>query len=163
MKRRRISQTLLAALLASAVAGAAPAVGIRGRAAPVALNGVYWVTFNLQMLSTLPAGTTITCRARIAPTADGLDLGNMQLAAKPTESSAALATVNGPRAICAAEIPFSWTMASLAGGVVLSYEIDAVGNARSGPILLKTRVGQGISAAFPAEGGSANLNFNLSF
>jgi len=163
MKRRRISQTLLAALLASAVAGAAPAVGISGRAAPVALNGVYSVTFNLQIRSTLPAGTTIICRARIALNPDGLDFGNSQPASIPTETATGLASVNGPTATCATEIPFSWTMASSQGGVVLSYEIDAVGNARSAPMLFKSSTRQGIGAALPAPGGSANLSFNLLF
>jgi hypothetical protein len=163
MKRRRISQTLLAALLASAVAGAAPAVGISGRAAPAALNGVYSVTFNLQIRSTLPAGTTIICRARIAPNPDGFGLGNSQLAAIPAETFSGLASVNGSTATCATEIPFSWTMANAPGGVVLSYEIDAVGNAMTAPMLLKSSTRQGIGAALPAPGGSANLSFNLLF
>jgi hypothetical protein len=163
MKRLRISQTLLAALLASAVAGAAPAAGISGRAAPAALNGVYSVTFNLQILTPLPAETTITCRTRIAPNPNGLELNSSQLVSILVETATGLAVVNGSTATCATEIPFSWTLTSALGGIVLSYEIDAVSNARSGPVLLKSSVRQGIGAAFPVSSGSANLVVNLTF
>jgi len=161
MRRRRISQTLLAALLASAVAGAAPAAETRGGAAPVVFSGLYSITFNLSIAAPLPAGTTITCRARIAPNPARPGLGNPQLAATPTGTG--LATVTGSTTNCAAEIPFVWTAESARGGVVLSYEIEALGSAGAAPFVVRSSARQGIGAPLPAAGGSASLRFNLAF
>jgi len=60
----------------------------------------------------------------------GLNLMNSQPAAFPV-AAAGLATVTGSTATCVAEIPFSWTVENARGGVLLSYEIDAVSNAWS--------------------------------
>jgi hypothetical protein len=125
------------------------------------VSGVYSVTFHLNIASKLPAGSTITCRARIAPDQAGLNLMNSRPAAFPV-AAAGLATVTSSTATCVAEIPFSWTVENARGGVVLSYEIDAVSYAGSAPRrLLAGRARQ--SAVLPAAGGSANLSVNLTF
>jgi hypothetical protein len=163
MKRRRISQTLLAALLASVAAGAALGADTRGGAAPVVFSGFYSITFNLSIAPELPAGTTITCRARIAPNPAGLDLWTPQLSAITVGTGAGLAVVTGSAAACAAEIPFAWTVESARGGAVLSYEIDAVSSAGTLPLLVRSSARQGIGAALPAAGETARLTFNVAF
>lgn len=158
MARGRICLLLCFALLASA---AAATWAQQQRANSTTVSGTYSVVFNLNLLSTLPAGTTITCRARIAPNPGGLDQGNSQGSAAPVETAAGVALVTGSTATCAAEIPFSWTVESARGGVALSYEIDAFSNAGGAPFLVRSSARQGIGAPFPAAGGSANLSFNV--
>jgi hypothetical protein len=161
MARVRFPLLLCVALLASAIAPAMGAPDLRG--ALTTVSGVYSVTFNLSIASTLPAGTTITCRAQIAPNQGGLNLLNPQLVAIPVGTAAGLAAVTGSTATCAAEIPFSWTVTSPQGGVMLSYEIDAVSSFGSAPLLVRRSAQQNIGAAFPASGGSARLSLNLTF
>jgi hypothetical protein len=157
----RIPWLLCVALLAPLPARAAGAP--EQRAAETTVSGVYLVNFHLNLASTLPAGTTITCRAQIAPQPGGLDLGNPQPGAAAVDTAAGLTTVAGSRAICATEIPFSWTVAGEPSGIVLSYEIDAVSSSGSAPLLVRSSMRQNIVAAFPAAGGSANLSFNVTF
>jgi hypothetical protein len=170
MKRARISQTLLAALLASAAAGAAPAADTRGGAAPVALSGVYSVTFTVNAGSTLAPGAIILCKAKAVPNAPALE--NLKLEAVPVMSG--LATLTGSRvtgywAICTVQIPFSWAannaQSGAQGGAVLSYEIDVVSGAVSGPGAVAVPVSrqEGIGVAYPAPGGTASLSFNVRF
>jgi hypothetical protein len=127
-----------------------------------AVSGVYSVTFHLNITSKLPAGSAITCRARIAPDQGGQDLMNSRSAAFPM-AAAGLATVTGSTATCVAEIPFSWTVENARGGVLLSYEIDAVSYAGSAPVLLVGNARQSVGVVLPAAGGSANLDVSLTF
>jgi hypothetical protein len=127
------------------------------------VSGNYSLTFNLNIASVLPAETTITCRARIVPNQAGFDPANQQSAVIPVRTVTGLAAVTGSTAICAAEIPFSWTVMSARGGAVLSYEIDAVTSSGSFPLLIRTTGQQNIGVAFPAPGASARLNLNLTF
>jgi hypothetical protein len=71
--------------------------------------------------------------------------------------------VTGSKATCAAEIPFAWTVESARGGVVLSYEIDAVSSAGAGSLLLRSTARQGIGAALPAAGETASLSLSVNF
>jgi hypothetical protein len=158
MAHVRISLLLCVALLASAAASAQ-----ENRGNPVAVSGVYSVTFNLSILSTLPAKTTITCRAQIVPNQGGPGLGNPHPVPGPVETAAGLAVVTGPKATCAVKIPFAWTVTGSQGGVVLSYEIDAMSHSGAAPLLVRSSARQNISAAFPAAGGNANLSFRLIF
>jgi hypothetical protein len=160
MARVRFPMLLCVALLSAGAAQAANVPEDRGALATV--SGVYSVTFNLSIASTLPAGTTITCRAQIAPY-QGLNLLNPQLVAIPVGTAAGLVAVTGSMATCAAEIPFAWTVTSPQGGVMLSYEIDAVSGSGSAPLLVRRSAQQNIGAAFPASGGSARLSLNLTF
>ncbi|MGA2277078.1 MAG: hypothetical protein ABSG00_05705 [Terracidiphilus sp.] len=162
MRRACITQSLLVALLASAAAGAAPAANLRAGAAPVAFSGVYSLTFHLTLASQLPAGSTITCRAQIAPWQSGLDLLHPPAPATPVIATGRVA-VTGSTATCAAEIPFAWMLTGGAGGVTLSYEIEAVSSAGTVPLLLRRSPQERLSAALPPEGGSASLSFNLIF
>ena len=159
MAHIRTSLLLCLALLAWS---AASAVGLPlQHGGPMAVSGVYSVTFRLNLASTLPAGSIITCRARLAPIPSGLDLRNEQLGATPV--AAGQTGVTGSTATCAAEIPFSWTVTSPPGGVALFYEIDAVSPQGAASILLRSSAQRQISAAFPAAGGSANLTLSLVF
>ena len=85
MSRIRIPSLLFVAVLisASALAGGVPEL----RANPTQVNGVYSLTFNLTLGSQLPAGTTITCRARIAPNQPGLDFRTQPQPALPIETT----------------------------------------------------------------------------
>jgi hypothetical protein len=158
MARLHIPLLLCFALLVSATDAAAGTVEERGSS--MAVSGVYSVTFNLNILSTLPAGTMITCRVQIAPNQGGLELGNRQLAALPA-AAVGRVVVTGSKATCATEIPFAWTVMGAQGGVVLRYEIEAVSGSGAAPVLVRSSARQKISAAFPALGGSANLSLNV--
>ncbi len=126
------------------------------------VSGVYSITFHLNMASKLPAGSTIICRARITPDQGGPDLTNSRSAVFPV-AAAGLTTVTGSTATCVAEIPFSWTVEGARGGVLLSYEIDAVSYAGSAPAVFAGSARQSFGKALPVAGGSANLDVNLSF
>lgn len=166
MKRARISQTLLAALLASAATGAAPAAYTRGGAAAVALSGVYSVTFTVHADSTPAPGAAILCKAKAVPNARSLE--NLKLEAVPVMSGWATLTgsrVTGYWAMCTVRIPFYWAASNAQnntpGGAVLSYEIDAVSGPGAPAVPLSRQ--EGIGVAYPAPGGSASLSFNVRF
>lgn len=169
MALARIPLLLCLALLApvdALAAGAALAAGsadLRGPSTMV--SGVYLVTFHLKIVSALPAGSTITCRARLTPNPARLDLRNPQPGVT-TAVASGQAAVTGSTATCAAEIPFAWTLASGQGGlasgqngIVLSYEIDAVSNSGSEPVLLRSSTGQSIGVVSAASSASLNLAF----
>jgi hypothetical protein len=158
MARLHIPLLLCLALLTSAAGATAGTVDERG--SMMAVSGVYSVTFNLNILSTLPAGSLITCRARIAPNPGRLDPRNQRLAELPAQAEGRVA-LTGSTAACTAEIPFAWTVASAQGGVVLSYEIDAVSGSGGGPLVVRSSARQNISAPSPASSGSANLSLNV--
>ena len=158
MARFRTSLLVCFALLAVQVGWAASVP--REHSPMTAVSGVYSVTFNLNILSTLPAGSMITCRARIAPNPGRLDPRNRPPAELPAQAEGRVA-LNGPTAACTAEIPFAWTVASAQGGVVLSYEIDAVSGSAGAPLLVRSSARQNISAPLPVSGGSANLSLNV--
>jgi hypothetical protein len=155
MARVRIALLLCVALLTSVAAQAAEAAIERGSTTTV--SGVYSVLFYVKLLTTLPAGSTITCRARIAPSPGSPELLRPQLVAFPV--AAEVVAVNGPTASCSTEIPFSWTVTGAPAGITLSYEIEAV--SRSGVQQSSTR--QQIGAEFPAWGGSARLSLEVVF
>ncbi len=161
MARIRTPLLLCVALLTSASALAAGVPELRGSSFTV--TGVYSLTFHVNLATRLPAGTTITCRARVMPNQGVLDLQGRQPAATPAGPVTGLAAMNGSTATCAEEIPFSWTLINPRSGVVISYEIDAVSNSGSIPLLVRSSGQQNIGVAFPAFGGSASLSFNLSF
>jgi hypothetical protein len=161
MARVRIPMLLCVALLASVFASAADVPKLRGSL--TAVSGVYSLTFNLNLATQLPAGTTITCRAQVVPNQPAIDSGNRQPAVVPVRATAGQASVAGPNATCATEIPFSWTVTSERGGAVLSYEIDAVNNSGSVPLVVWSSGRQNVGLALPGFGGSTNLSFYLTF
>jgi hypothetical protein len=157
MRRARIPQILLLALLASDALWAAPAADQRGGAALVAVGGVYLVTFNVQLGSVPAAGGTILCRAKIAPNLLGFD--NPAQGMAPAESAQGVVTFIGASANCTVEIPFSWMVVDTRDGVAMSYEIDAL----SGSGVAAVRTQQGIGLAYPRMGGAASVRLNVVF
>jgi hypothetical protein len=156
MVRVRIPLLLCIALLAPVAASAADSPELRSTSTTV--SGVYAVTFNLSIVSRLPTGTTISCRAQLVPSSGGQTLLNPRLAALPAKTATRLTMITGSTATCAAEIPFSWTAASARGGAVLNYEIDAV--SRSGDALIAQKT---LGVALPASGGNTSLSLYLTF
>ena len=162
MRRTCIAQSLLVALLASTAAGAALAADARGGAAPVAYRGAYSVTFTVNAGVALAPGSTFLCKARVVPNAPALD--SMRLQVLPMASSLAAATGSSPSGSwtnCTVELPFYWIGDDDGGLALLSYEIDAVSG--SGAQAVPVRAAEGISVPYPSPGGTARLNFNLSF
>ena len=159
MLRARFLMTLLLTLLVPAVGwGGLPVPGVElvGRA--------YVVRFNLNMASRLPSGAVVTCKARIVPNLAELQNMKGQAEAVPVETATGVAAVTGSTAVCAVEIPFSWTMNGAGGGALLSYEIEAVSVAYgSQPIVVRSSAQQGIPVTYPAMGGTANLSFSVTF
>jgi hypothetical protein len=160
MLRSRIPVVLLLASLASTVAWSRPVAEHRG-ANPTAVSGLYSITFNLNIESTLPVNSTITCKAQIVPA--GADLNSSQFAAIPLESASGVASVTGSTATCVVEIPFSWTVESTRGGVSLSYEVDADNAAGALPAVVRTSAQQGIAESYPSSGGTSSVSFNVTF
>jgi hypothetical protein len=164
MKRARISQSLLVALLASASAGAAPPAQIRGGAASAALSGIYSIAFSVNVGSALPPGSTILCNAKAVPNVGGFE--NFALRAVPVASGQARlvssGTVGAPGswANCTVQVPFSWVASDTRGAAVLSYEIDAVNE--SGTAVTIGKKG-GIRLGYPVSGGTTSLNFSVRF
>ncbi len=109
MNRLRNSLLLVAAILVPVSALAATPDYQKSRT-PSAVTGVYAVTFNIDVVSTLAAGTTIFCKAQIAPALQGAE-GQSGIVI-PVESAASVATVSGSTANCVVEIPFAWTLSS---------------------------------------------------
>lgn len=156
--RAHLPQILLAALLASATAGAAPVGKVNSGAAPVAYQGAYSVTFTMNVGAGLAPGTTFLCKARALPPAPALE--DFRLQALPaTSGEAAGASLSASTANCTVEIPFYW----IAGGglAVLNYEIDAVNG--YGGRAVPVRIEEGIGIPLPAPGGTARLNISVSF
>jgi hypothetical protein len=161
MTQIRIPFLLCIALLISGSARAADTPELRGSSNT--MSGVYSLTFNLSLASKLPTGTTLTCRVQIAPNHGGLDLRSQQLAQIPVRTVAGPAGMPGSTTTCAAEIPVFWTLLNARDGAVLIYEIDAVNNSGSVPMLVRSSGQQNVGVAFPASGGRASLSFNLTF
>ena len=141
----------------------APAMGGAGLPVPgaEAVGGAYRLRFNLNVASTLPARAVVTCKARIIPDGAGEANPDGELAGVPAESATGVAEVNGATAVCAVEIPFSWTVNNAWSGARLSYEIDAISVAGSLPVVVRSSAERGVAVAFPPAGGTENLSFNV--
>jgi hypothetical protein len=161
MRRAHIALFALFFLIVAVAAWATPPPEHRG--VPVAVSGVYSVTFNLTIASTLPSGAVITCKAQIVPAQSLLQSQSQQGAVTPIESAAGIATVTGSTATCPVEIPFTWTLASAKEGVGLSYEIDAFNVPGTLPTVVRTSLQQGIPEAFPASGATSSVSFSVNF
>jgi hypothetical protein len=161
MNRTRIALCLMMVSVAS-LAWAGPVADPRGVSSAVAVSGVYTVLFEVNLGTAAPAGTVITCRAKIAPNLPVFD--NMNRGTVPVESAVGVATVTssslaGSTANCSVEIPFAWTVVDAQNGVGLSYEVELV----SGGMPIAGRSQQGISAPYPPAGGAARLNVRILF
>jgi len=161
MNRTRIALLLITVSVAS-IAWAGPPADPRGTSSPVAVNGVYTVTFHVNLGSTVPTGSAVTCRARIAPNLQAFQ--NLNHGTVPVDSATGVGTVTGSSlagsaANCSVEIPFAWTVSEAQTGVALSYEVDAV--SAGAPVAARTQ--PGIAVAYPPQGGATRLSFNVSF
>jgi hypothetical protein len=163
MLRSRIPLFLLAASFATVSAVANPVADHRGGNTPTAVSGEYSITFNLNIASTLPANSTIVCKAQIAPGASMYSSFNPQAAAVPFESASSVATVNGATATCVVDIPFAWTVDTTRNGAALSYEIDAINATGSLPAVVRTSAQQNIAEPYPASGNTSTVTFTVTF
>jgi hypothetical protein len=159
MARVRTSLLLCLALLAPLAALAATPLRHGGSSSSSAVSGVYSVTFNLTIASTLPTGSTITCRAQIAPNQSG-SYSFGQSSATLVETATGIATVSGSTATCTVEIPFAWTVSSTRNGVLLSYEVDAL---TSTSLVVRSSMQQNITEAYPTSGGTVSPSYTLTF
>jgi hypothetical protein len=160
MLHSRLALFLVAASLATASASADPIAEHHG-GNPTAVTGVYSVTFNLNIQSTLPANSTILCKAQIAPGASFFS--NINAQAIPVESAAGVAAITGSTAVCTVEIPFSWTVESTRNGAALSYQIDAVNATVTLPAVVRTSIQQGIAEPYPSSGATSSISLNITF
>jgi hypothetical protein len=161
MNRIRTSLLVFAATLIPFSALAATPEHHHGGSSSAAVTGTYSITYNIDVVSTLPAGATIVCKAQIAPAIQGVE-GQNGLAV-PVESAASVATVSGSTATCVVQIPFAWTLNANQTNVVLNYEIQAVNAAAALPVVVRNSVLQGTSEALPASGATSSLTFAVTF
>lgn len=160
MARTRIAALLLAASFIAVPSFARPVAEHHGSSTTV--SGTYSITFNLTIASTLPANSTIVCKAQVAPANSNLEGFNAQVAA-PVESASGVGAVSGSTATCAVEIPFSWTVEATRQGVALSYEIDAITPSGTLPAVVRTSTQQGLAESYPSSGGTSSISFNVTF
>lgn len=148
MNRLRNALPLLAAILIPFYSLAATPDRQENSHAPAPVTGAYSVTYNIDLVSTLPVGTTIVCKTQIAPALQGAE-GQSGMVV-PVESAASVATVSGSTATCIVEIPFAWTLSANQTNVLLSYEIQAVNATGTLPLVVRNSVLQGTSEALPS-------------
>jgi len=155
MNRKTFVHTLPILLMSALVWGAhASDPGSRpaSRAA-----GVYAVNFQVAVPSTVPDGSTVSCKARITPSTSFLDSLTHRTAA--IESASASARVVGSAAQCAVQVPFAYN-ASDAGNVAqLSYRIDAQNGDR--PVFTRTQ--ERIAVPHPQAGADSGMRLNVNF
>jgi hypothetical protein len=164
MKRARIPQALLPALLASVAVWAAPAPNQSAATAPVAVRGAYAVTFNVEPGAAAQAGGAITCKAKITPKLAPFE----SRGAVPVESAAGVATVTGTTTACLVVIPFAWTVNGRGNGVTLSYELRyqpsyKIDDASSSGPVAAARTQQGIVMAYPEMEKTASVRLKVIF
>jgi hypothetical protein len=162
MNRLRASLfTLAATLIPFSALAATPEHHHGGGNSPSVVTGAYSITYNIDVVSTLPAGATIVCKAQIAPALQGVEGQNGQIV--PIESAASIATVSGSTATCVVQIPFAWTLNANQTNVVLNYEIQAVNASATLPVVVRNSVLQGVSEPLPASGATSALTFAVTF
>ncbi len=157
MNRVHTSQTLPLILMVTAAVWAAHATEKNGGAAPAATNGAYAVTFSVKAPTTVASGSTVTCKARIAPRLSALNSLTGQAA--PAQSAQGVATLVGTSANCTVVLPFSFAGVGPRDKANLSYEIDAA----SGSSLEAVRKQDGIVVSYPQAGGIASVRLDVNF
>ncbi len=128
-----------------------------------AVGGVFVIHFHLNVASTLPAGSTITCKARIAPDAPTLAEAGRRSAVTPVETATGVALITGSAAECAVEIPFSWTVNDAQSGVTLSYQVEAISVSGPFPLVVRSSAQEGIGLDYPPQGANGGIRFNVTF
>ncbi len=156
MNRAHSPQTLPLMLMMSAAVWAAHAMDPHSGAASQTA-GAYAITFTVNAPSTVAAGATVVCKARIAPRLSALQ--SLNPAPAPVPSAQAVARLVGSSAACTVVVPFSFTPADNQTGAGLSYEIDAL----SGTELQAVRRQDDLPVAYPPSGGVASLHLDVNF
>jgi len=157
MNRAHTPQTLPLLLMMSAAVWVAHAVDRPSEAAPQTISGAYAVTFNVKAPSTVRAGSTVTCKARISPRLSALESQYGQAAR--AGSPQGVATLVGSSAKCTVVMPFSFAGVYRLDGADLSYEIDA----QNGPILEAVRKQDGVPVPYPQAGATASVHMDVNF
>ena len=157
MNRAHTPQILPLLLTMSVAVWAAHAVDQHSGAAPQTISGAYAVTFNVKAPSTVRAGSTVTCKARVAPRLSALESLNSQAA--PVESPQGVAKLVGTSANCTVVMPFSFAGVYRLDGVDLSYQIEAL----SGGGLEAVRRQDGVLVPYPQTGGTASVRTDINF
>ncbi len=155
MNRAHAPQTLPLMLMMSVAVWTAHAVDQHSVAVPQTISGAYAVTFNVKVPTTVAAGSTVTCRARITPRLSILEKLSSQ--AVLIESAPGVATLVGSSVNCAVVMPFSFAEVYRLDGAGLSYEIDA----RNGARLEAVRKQDGIPVSYPQDGATASLHMDV--
>jgi hypothetical protein len=143
-------------LMMSAAVWAAHAVNPDSAVAAQTVSGAYAVTFSVKAPSTIQSGSSVTCKARIAPRLTGQGNGPETV---PAQTAQGVATLSGLAANCTVVVPFSFASGDPRGGAALSYEIDAV----NGTTLEAVRKQEGIAVAYPQPGATANVHLDVNF
>ncbi len=155
MNRVRTPQTLPLMLIVAAAIWAVHATGQNSVTAPATNSGAYAITFNVKAPTTVATGSTITCRARIAPKLSAIE--NLIGQATPVESAQGVATLVGSSANCTVLLPFSFPAGDPRDGAALSYEIDAA----NGSSLEAVRTQNSIAVPYPQNGANASLRLDV--
>lgn len=157
MNRVHAPQTFRLILMVTAAAWAAHATEKIHGAVPAQGSGAYAVTFSVKAPTTVSSGSTVTCKARIAPKLSALDSLTGQAA--PAQSAQGVATLVGTTANCTVVVPFSFAGSDPRDWASLSYEIDAA----NGSGLEAVRKQDGIAVPYPQAGGTASVRLEVNF
>ena len=155
MNRRNFIHTLPILLMSALVWGAH--ASDPGRAASHAAAGVYAVNFQVAVPSTVPDGSTVSCKARITPGASFLD--GLMHKSTAIESALASARVVGSAAQCAVQVPFTYAAGEAGNVAQLSYRIDA----ENGDRPLFVRIQERIAVPHPQAGAEAAMRLKVNF
>jgi hypothetical protein len=155
MNHPRIFRILLPVLMLSAAVWVALASGSRVEAATATASGSYALTFHVAAPTTVPDGSTLTCKATVAPKLSLFD----RLVARPApaESVEGVGKVVGSSGNCTVQVPFAFAVRDRGNGAALSYRIDAFTS--EGPAFVRTQ--QGIPVAYPQPGTTASLSLGV--
>ncbi len=156
MDRQRIRSFLGLLLLTVPALAALPADG-RSSSSPAPVAAVYSITFRGTQAAPVPAGVTLTCKARIVPS---LPLGAGINALPAAAGEVGRPSGSGSTAACSLEIPFSWYAEPAQSSPTLSYEVDAV--SASGATVQVLR-GEGIVIPYSEQGTLAHVSVTIGF
>ncbi len=120
-------------------------------ATPVASAGAYLLNFDLTGMAPVPAGTTITCRARVIPSLPSRNGPNVS-------AGESRGMVDGSKARCAVQVPLLSVLGRAQDGVLVSYEIAAV---LPTGVTVWSVADQGIAVAYPATETMVRIDFAL--
>lgn len=125
-------------------------------------SGAVQLTLNLNTNQRLPDGSAILCKARISPNGQGLQLLN-HLSAAPMETATGRGLMTPSGANCTVELPFSWALDNPGTGLVLRYEVEALG-VQSAPAGRHGGQAHGeMATSYPPQGSRSHLSVSIAF